>query len=170
VSADVIQNAAKAAWAVIKDGEPSVEINGSTANAVPQVDDWQALAGTRGPMTPARIYWKKPVKWPLDDYVFVEFTILLRFEYGATYRGAGLFIPNIWVEVPACYAGWSWDVNIGITVRNPSNANPTQPGMPPAPIARIPVTISGSVSTYEHFHHVEWGYTLFGNGYWQRDT
>ena len=164
MSADIIQNVGKAAWTVIKDGEPSIDIKTATANAVPQVSDWQALSGTRGPMT-TWMSWQKPVSWPFDDYVFVEFRILLKFDYGATYRGGGAFIPNIFVEVPSCYAGWSWHVDIGLTVHNPTNAGTTQ-----APIARVPVTISGTVSTYEQTHHVEWGFTLFGSGSWTRDT
>ncbi|MDP9465017.1 MAG: hypothetical protein M3P52_10360, partial [Actinomycetota bacterium] len=49
MSADTIVNAAKLAWEVIKDGKPSAEISSSTANAVPEVDDWQSLTDTRGP-------------------------------------------------------------------------------------------------------------------------
>jgi hypothetical protein len=164
VSADIIQNVGKAAWAVIKDGEPSVDLATATANAVPQVDDWQTLAGARGPMT-TWVSWQKPVAWPWDDYVFVDFKILLKFDYGATYRGGGAFIPNIWVEVPTCYVGWSWHVDIGLTFHNLTNSGTTQ-----APIARIPVTISGTVKTYEQAHHVEWGFSLYGTGDWTRDT
>ena len=160
----MVQIMGKAAWTVIKDGEPSIDIKTARASVVPQVDDWQALAGTRGPKT-TWISWKKPVSWPFQDYVFVEFEIRLKFDYGATYHGGGAFIPDIRVEVPHCYAGWSWNVDIGLVVHNASNAGTTQ-----APIARVPVTISGSVSTYEQTHHVEWGYTLFGNGNWTLDT
>jgi len=162
MSADTIINGLEKAWQVIKDGEPSVEIASSTANAIPDVDDWQTLAGAKGPGI-LRMGWQKPVAWPLDDYVFVDFQILLKWDYGATYRGGGAYIPNLWIEVPTCYAGWSWDVDISMTVRNPTNA-----GTVTAPIARVPVTIAGTVSTYEQTHHVEWGLTVFGNGAWER--
>jgi hypothetical protein len=54
-------------------------------------------------------------------------------------------------------------VDISMTVRNPTNA-----GTVSAPIARVPVTIAGTVSTYEQTHHIEWGVTVFGNGAWER--
>jgi hypothetical protein len=161
MTAETVINALKLGWDVIKDGRPAVDITNSTANAVPQVPDWQALAGARGPMSVWMTY-DKPV-WPFDSYVFAEFKILLKWDYGATYRGGGAFIPNVWVEVPNCYAGWSWDINIAMTVHNPTNA-----GTPQAPIARLPVTISGSVSTYEQSHSVDWGFVLFGTGRWER--
>jgi hypothetical protein len=41
---------------------------------------------------------------------------------------------------------------------------------PPGSATRIPVTVSGSVKTYEHEQHVEWGFTLYGNGDWSQDT
>jgi hypothetical protein len=160
MSADMIVNMAKGAWEVIKDGKPSTEITGSTANAVPQVDDWTSLESARGPLN-ATMGWTKWVGWPAPDhtYVYVDFKILLKWTYGATYKGGGLFIPNVWIEVPECYAGWSWDVNISLTTRNPENF-----GTKAAPIARLPVTIRGSVSTYEQSHNVDWGVVVYGNG------
>jgi hypothetical protein len=158
MSADTIVNAAKAAWDVIKDGAASAEISSSSANAVPQVDDWQSLTDTRGPNS-YRMYYSRGFVWPFDDYDHVQIEILLKWDFGARYKGGGAFIPNIWVEVPQCFVGFGWDANISLTAQNPTNA-----GSAGAPHARIPVTIKGSVSSGAEFHHVEWGFVLFGNG------
>jgi hypothetical protein len=158
MSADTIINAAKFAWDIIKDGKPSAEIGGSTANAVPQVDDWQSLTNTRGPNS-YRMRYNRSFLWPLDDYDHVQFEILLKWDFGARYKGGGAFIPNIWVEVPSCFVGWPWDANISLTAQNPTND-----GDESAPHARIPITISGTVSSGAEHHIVQWGFVLFGNG------
>jgi hypothetical protein len=159
MSADTIVNMAKLAWDVIKDGKPAVDISNSTANAVPQVDDWQTLTDTQSRPNVRRIYYHNSFMWPLDDYDHVQFEILLKWDYGARYQGGGAFIPNIWIEVPQCFAGWPWDVNISLTAHHPTNT-----GGSGAPHARIPVTISGTVSSGAEHHTVQWGYVLFGNG------
>jgi hypothetical protein len=158
VSADTIVNAAKFAWEIIKGGEATAEIGNSTANAVPQVDDWQALTDTRGPNV-HRIHYSRLYLWPLDDYVHVEFEILLKWQYGARYKGGGAFIPNLWIEVPQCFVGWPWNADISITAHNPTNA-----GEAGAPLASIPVTVKGTVGSGAEWHHVEWGFILYGNG------
>ncbi|MBA2280941.1 MAG: hypothetical protein M3527_00235 [Actinomycetota bacterium] len=169
MSWEMVQNAAQAAWHVIKDGEPHQEISTHRANAVPAVDDWQDL-GT-GFYSPKKI--RMTYEWPVNvpefmgRYVYVDAEILLRFDYGATYKGGGAFIPSIWLEVPQAYTGWSWNLDIDVRFQPPTNANP---GDRSRPIARIPVTVSGTVSTYEHRQHLEWGFTLYGNGSWVQDT
>ena len=70
-------------------------------------------------------------------------------------------------QVPEAYDGWSWHTNIDVRFHPPTNANASDPGKP---VARIRVTVSGSVKTYEHDQHVEWGFTLYGNGDWSNDT
>jgi hypothetical protein len=165
----MVKNAGEAAWAVIKDGEPSAEVATARANAVPQVDDWQNL--TTGFYSPKsiRISYDWPVNIPswFGSYVYVEFTILLKFDYGARYKGGGAFIPGIWVEVPNAYDGWSWHTNIDVRFQTPTNANAADPSRP---IARIPVSVSGTVHTYEHHQRLEWGFTLYGNGAWSYDS
>jgi hypothetical protein len=159
VSADTIVNAAQFAWKVIENGAASADIEHKTASAVPKVDDWMSLAGTRGPNS-WRLSYKNRFMWPLDDYLHVDVQILLKWQFGARYKGGGAFIPNIWIEVPECFVGWPWDVNIGIIVQNPTNA--ADPGEPP--LAAIPVTVKGTVSSGAELDHVEWGFVLYGNG------
>jgi hypothetical protein len=158
MSADTIVNVAKFAWDIIKSGKASAEIADSRANAVPQVDDWQTLTDVSGPNV-KRMYYHREFKWPFDDYDHVQLEILLKWDFGARYRGGGAFIPNIWFEVSQLFVGWPWDANISFTAQNPTNA-----GKPGAPLARVPVTIKGTVSSGAVLEHVEWGFVLFGNG------
>ncbi len=158
MSADTIVNVAKFAWEVIKDGKPAVDISSSSANAVPEVQDWQSLTNTTGPNI-YRMKYHAGFMWPLDDYDHVQFEILLKWDFGAHYHGGGAFIPNVWVEVPECFVGWPWNVNIGLSAQHPTNA-----GQAEAPLARLPVTVKGTVSSGAELEHLEWGFVLFGNG------
>ena len=158
MSADTIVNAARLAWEIISSGEASAEIGSSTANAVPQVDDWQSLTGTTGP-NGYRMYTSRGFLWPFDDYDHVQIEIKLRWEYGARYKGGGAYIPNVWVEVPQCFVGYPWDANISFQAMDPSNA-----GTEEAPLARLPVLVKGTVSSGAELHHVEWSFVLFGDG------
>ena len=161
MSASEIVNAASTAWGIIKDGKPSAQIANTTANAVPKVDDWTSLQGAREKSTWVR-RWNS-VGWPFDDYVNVDFKIDLKWDFGATYRGGGLFIPNIYIEVPVCFVGWTYTVDIDIQVRNPTND-----GTESAPVARVPISISGTMGNYTWSDRVGWSFTIWGSGDWQR--
>jgi hypothetical protein len=163
MSADTIVNVAKAAWDVFKDDAPSADISGSTANAVPKVDDWQDLQGTRGPMW-VRESWQRMCAWPMDDYIVAEFSFYLKWDYGATYHGGGAFIPNIWIEVPSYDIFWGQHIFLSATVHNPTNAST----IPNAPLARVPVTISGTARNSLRDLHIEWSYNLYGDGRFER--
>jgi hypothetical protein len=159
MSAETIVNMAETAWKIIESGAPSAEITTATANAVPQVDDWQSLTNAVGPMWVSRRR-KIRFKWPLDDYLHVDVTMVLKWDYGARYHGGGAYIPNVWVEVPECFVGWPWDVNVNLTARNPTNAN----GSGEPPLARLPVTLSGTIASPGESYTVQYGFELFGDG------
>lgn len=163
MSADTIVNAAEKAWKIFEDNAPSEEITRTTANAVPQVQDWQSLSGARGPMW-IRQAWHRYCAWPFDDYIVAEFTYELRWEYGATYHSGGLFIPNIWLTVPAYDVFWGQHIYLSMTVHNPTNASNT----PNAPLARVPVTISGTARNSLRDLHIEWSYIIYGDGRWEQ--
>jgi hypothetical protein len=163
MSVDTIVNVAKSAWKVFEDNAPSAEITSSTANAVPQVTDWQDLQGSRGPMSTG-MTWMRECRWPFDDYIVAEFTFRLKWDYGATYHGGGLFIPNLWIDVPSYDIFWGQHIYLSMTVHNPTNASTT----PNAPLARVPITISGTAKNYVRDLHIEWGFVVYGNGQWER--
>lgn len=163
MSADTIVNLAKGAWKVFEDDAPSAEITSSTANAVPQVTDWQALHGTRGPMG-LRQSWRRFCAWPFEDYIVAEFTFQLKWDYGATYRGGGEFIPNLWIEVPAYDIFWGQHIYLSLVVHNPTNASTVAN----APLARVPVTIAGTAQTRLRDLHIEWGFVVYGDGRWEQ--
>lgn len=158
-AADMI-NMAKAAWDIIKDNEPSSELDGSTANAVPHVDDWQALTGAQGPNS-YQAYYHVPYidVWPFSDYDHVQIKYILKWEILARHHGGGACIPNVWIEVPECYVGLGWHANLRLNAHNPTNA-----GSEAAPMARIPITVAGTVHSAAESYHLEWSFLLFGDG------
>jgi hypothetical protein len=155
-----VANIASTAWHVIESNKPSASLASNTCNAVPAgiTDPVSSLTHAQGPN---RLVWKLQMENAFGiDVVDIEFD--LRWEYGARYHGGGAFIPNCYLYVPRCSVLWGFDVNVQIHVHNPSNA-----GTETAPIARLPLTVSGSVSSLVNSHGVQWDFQLFGNGTYQ---
>jgi hypothetical protein len=90
MSAETIVNMAKVAWDIIKDGAPSAELTNSTANAVPQVDDWQSLTNATGPRWIQR---RRAIEylWPFDDYLHADLVVRLSALEGLAYRGCKIW-------------------------------------------------------------------------------
>jgi hypothetical protein len=155
-----IATIASTAWRIIEDGKPSASLASQHCTAVPEgdTDPVTHLTGAQGPN---RITWrlKKENLYGID---VVDIAFDLRWEYGARYRGGGAYIPNCYLYVPQCDVLWGFDVNIQIHVHNPSNA-----GTETAPIARLPLTISGAVSSPVNTNSVQWDFVLYGNGQYQ---
>ncbi len=159
MSASEIVNTLEKAWKIIEDGKPSSEITRAHANAVPHVDDWTNLAGAQGPRE-TRWYRKMvnmlPASW--GDIV-VDFEVVLRFTYGATYRGGGYYIPNIWIDVTDSYVAWFHSLELSLEVKNPENA-----GTETAPLARIPISLRGVMESPRANITLQRGFMLYGNG------
>jgi len=155
-----IVNLAEFGWKVIEGGKPSADLDHSTANAVPQVDDWQNLTAAQGPNV---LRWRYLFHNQMgEDAVDVRFE--LKWEYAARYKGGGAFIPNCWLAVPYCDVHWMFNVDLALQARNPTNA-----GSDTAPNAHLPVSIYGTVS-YGPFwtENHQWDFTLYGNGHWEQ--
>jgi len=155
MSIEHIINAASTAWDIVKDGKPSLAVSTNNANAVPDVQDWQALTNAQGPTWIGR-----HLKW--TNYLgidVVDINFRVYWEYGARYQNGGAFIPNCHVTVLSCDVAWGFDVNLNMRVHNPTNA-----GTGTAPRARLPISISGSVESPLTTRTVGWEYVLFGDG------
>jgi len=151
-----VANVASTAWHVIESNKPSPSMATNSCNAVP--------AGVSDPFSslgPNRLTWRLRLENAFTvDVVDIEFD--LRWEYGARHSGGGAYIPNCYLYVPTCSVLWGFEVNAQIHVHHPTNA-----GTDTAPIARLPLTVSGAVSSLVGTHGVRWDFDLFGNGAYQ---
>ncbi len=153
-------NIASTAWHVVESNKPSASLAVEHCNAVPagMSDPVSSLTAAQGPN---RLVWRLTRQNYLDwDVVDIAFD--LRWEFGARHKGGGAYIPNCYLYVPHCNVLWGQTVNIQIHVHNPSNA-----GTETAPVARLPLTISGSVSNMLQSETVQWDFVLFGDGRYQ---
>lgn len=155
MTASEIVNTAQAGWKVIEQGRTSSALATGRANAVPHVEDWQSLTDVRGPQEVAwRLHYANGFGQDVVDIWFV-----MRFDHSARYRGGGGFIDNMWLDVPACNVLWGYNIDFQLYTQPPENH-----GSETAPVACLPVTISGSISTPLWTDTKQWSFALFGNG------
>jgi hypothetical protein len=154
--ADDVTNVASTAWYVIESSKPSPSLATNSCNAVP--------AGVSDPLSslgPNRLTWRLQLENAFTvDVVDIEFD--LRWEYGARHSGGGAFIPNCYLYVPTCSVLWGFDVNVQIHAHSPTNG-----GTGAAPMARLPLTVDGTVSSLVNDHGVRWDFVLCGDGSYQ---
>ncbi|GAA0815843.1 hypothetical protein [Spirilliplanes yamanashiensis] len=157
MSDDGIANVASAAWHVIESGKPSASLASNTCNAVPAgiADPLHSLTGAQGPNS---LVWRLRQENGFGVEV-VDISFDLRWEFGARHRGGGAYIPNCYLYVPRCTVLWGFTVDVQVHVHNPTNG-----GTETAPVARLPLTVSGSVSSLVNTHSVQWDFVLFGDG------
>lgn len=136
-----VTNAIKDAWWLVEKSESVVNINADQANAVPDGADWATdLTGAAGPNYKDITYTSSWYIWnPFGDDHESSTSITMRvfWMYGAKYRGGGAFIPTAWVDVVSLDPGYNNDIDIKVTVGNPSNV-----GSDTAPIAALPLSIT----------------------------
>ncbi len=157
-AADIVNTLDKV-WKIIDDNKPTAEIATARANAVPHVGDWTSLAGAQGPRETswyAKMTNMLPESW--GDIV-VDFDLRLRFTYGATYHGGGRYITNVWVDISEVYVAWFHSLDLHLIAKDPDNA-----GTETAPLARIPITVSGKMTSPRTSIVLERGYMLYGDG------
>lgn len=159
MGASEIVNTLETAWKIIEDGKPSSDITSARANAVPHVDDWTNLADTRGPRE-TRWYRKMVNRLPASwGDIVVDFEIILRFTYGATYRGGGRYIPNIWIDVSDSYVAWFHSLELSLLAGSPENV-----GTETAPLARMPISLRGSMESPLVNITLQKGFMVYGDG------
>jgi hypothetical protein len=147
-------NLGSTAWHVVEGGKPSASLVSNACNAVPA--GVTAFTDVQGPNT---------VVWSLTrtnghglDVVDVAFG--LRWEYGARHGGAGAYIPNCYLYVPRCSVLWGYSVDVSLYVHPPEEADE---------IARLPLTVSGTVSSLLRDEPVRWDFWLDGDGRYHVD-
>lgn len=155
-NASIVVDTIKWAGQIITAGKPVANIPGKMCNAVPSVSDWTNLTETTGPQS---------INWTLHrvnayniSVAKIEFE--LKWDYGARYHNGGAFIPNCWLLIRSCEVKWGYSVDLNFSAQTPTNANPEDQG----PLARLPVTITGTVSNIIQTSVVGWSFVLFGDG------
>jgi hypothetical protein len=154
---DAVANIASAAWHVIEAGKPSTSLASNTCNAVPDgvSDPVHALTDAQGPNS---VRWRVRQENAFGvDVVDIWFD--LRWEYGARHNGGGAFIPTCYLYVPQCTVLWGFSADVTLHVHHPTNA-----GTATAPVAGLPLTISGSLSSPFRVDGLQWDFTLMGDG------
>lgn len=158
MSASEIVNTKHAFWYVIQDNAVTDDLDTVMANAVPNVNDWDSLTDAHWPNV-RRLRYRRDHEFPVDDHHPVEFVVDLKWMYGAKYKGGGAFIQGAWIEVSKHYLHHPWNVNLRAGTSTPSNG-----GSPSAPLAIMPVTITGEVTIGSTTDHVRWDIVLYGDG------
>ncbi len=158
MSASEIVNNGQAFWYLIHDNTVTEGLDGIMANAVPNVDDWTSLTDAQWPNV-RRFRYRRDHEFPVDDHHPVEFAVDVKWMYGARYRDGGAFIQGAWIEVSKHYLHQPWTVNLRAGISSPSNV-----GTASAPLAILPVTITGEVTIGSTTDHVRWDVVLYGDG------
>jgi len=159
MSADTIVNLGSKAWSVIDDNKASSDIATNIGTALPQVDDWANLSAPAGTNTMSRriLYFHGE-----DGKEAVAVNWTLHWEYGATYKKGGAYIPRAWITVDDLDIVWGWNVKLTMQVDPPSNAT----GDPKRPVARLPLRLTKNVwSMFNITNETEpFNWTIYGDG------
>jgi hypothetical protein len=141
MSFDEIVNHGSSSWKLVTGGQISPDVAACSANAVPNVNDWQSLTGLRPAHQIIRRFLA-PWYWPLDNHFHVEITVVVYWQPGGRYRGAGAFIPNIWAVVEKAEIGMGWGADFSISIHRPTNEGTSR-----APVAAVPITLQGEITS-----------------------
>jgi hypothetical protein len=163
-----VTNAIKEAWWLVEKSESVVNINADQANAVPDGADWTSdLTGAQGPNYKDITYKSSWYIWvPFADDIESETTVTMRvfWMYGAKYKGGGAFIPTARVEVVHLDPGYNNDIDISVSVGQPTNV-----GTDTAPNAALPlsITVKEDSMVPGQDNHETYTVMLYGTGHGQ---
>lgn len=139
---------------LVADGKPVVTLPKQMANAVPNVRNWQQNRVKTATSKPWGYWWRNALDWELASV-----TMQLNLEYGAQYRGGGAFITNCYVDVLACQAMWRCNLDVSFESKPPSIDADSK-----APIARLPLLVSATITTPSFTQTKKWAFTVYGDG------
>ncbi|MGH9187209.1 MAG: hypothetical protein ACRD0U_15560 [Acidimicrobiales bacterium] len=132
-----VDNVLKDRWSLVEKSEQVVDVDSDLANAVPAGSDWATdLIGAEGPNYKELTYTSG---WRTSSAGDATTTVTMRvfWLYGAKYRGGGAYIPTAWVQATAIEPALENNVDISVSVGQPTNA-----GTETAPIAVLPLSIA----------------------------
>jgi hypothetical protein len=154
---EVMTNIGSGAWHVIEANKPSSSLASNVCNAVPDgvTDPMTELTDARGPNS---FVWRMKMENAFSMDV-VDISLDLRWDYGARLDSGGAYIPICYLYVPWCNVLWGVTVDVSLYVHQPTNA-----GTATAPMARLPLTVSGTISTLVSVQSYQWDFELFGDG------
>jgi hypothetical protein len=163
MSFDEIVNHGSSSWHLVTANKVSPDVVSCSANAVPNVDDWQSLIG--GGQEHGLIFrYTAPWIWPLDNYLHVEITVALYWQPHARYRGGGAYIPNIWTVLQKVDVGMDWNADLSINIHPPTNR-----GTNKLPIAAVPITIHGEIYSGLSSRRETSNFLILGTGDYETD-
>jgi hypothetical protein len=151
-----IQNTGKALIEILKDNAPTSDIASATCNAVPKVEDWQNLGGGSPQAAKGRtICCMSPL-----GFTNVKCDIVINYQYGATYKGGGAFIPACWISLPAgAEVALMYHVEAKMNVISLGNV-----GSGNRPIAQLTVQLVSRWWNLTNSYPETRNYDLFGDG------
>jgi hypothetical protein len=162
VSADQIVNHKSRSWNIIAGTQPNSSLASEVCNAVPDVTDWTSISPGQD-QNPVAWWLNRTVKVGLPTYevelpgVAIEF--ILKFKYGSRYKGGGAYVEACWIEVGNFFLEWGFEVSVGADVGTLRNV-----GSQRAPIALLPIKVSGDMTTPGWRKPLRWDLEVRGDG------
>lgn len=132
-----IEKAGEFAWTVLKDGKPTSEAHTAKFRAVPQGVDFTELENAR------EYAWETPFYASnLMGIHVVDVRLAIVYEYGATYKNGGLFLPSVMVVPREVSVLWGFGVDLEATFGDPYNVSHEHN----KPIAAVQLALTFKVS------------------------
>jgi hypothetical protein len=158
MSVDDIVNQGAASWNLITDNVPNSGLSSLSANAVPDVPDWNTISKGKLASWTHSFQRRFGPGGPSDQFA-IDIEWRLRWEYGSQYKGGGLFIRSFWTEVPKVDVKQGYRMSVAFQTGHPRNEGPKD-----WPSAIMGIQISAGVVTPRWHKDEVWRYFLHANG------
>jgi hypothetical protein len=135
----VIEKAGEFAWTVLKDGKPTAEAHSAHFRAVPQGVDFTQLENAQNGTWSVE-FWSTN----LYGVRVVDLKATVHFEYGATYKGGGAFLPSIMVEAAHVSVLWGFSLDFEAHFGDPTNVSQEHN----KPIAAVQLNLVAKISSF----------------------
>ncbi|MGH9150420.1 MAG: hypothetical protein ACRD0F_08795 [Acidimicrobiales bacterium] len=159
---DVVKTLGSAGWDLVVSNQKLGNLDAQQVNAVPKVDDWQAVYGS-APADPIDLTYEQGWYYTSEDTTRAH--VRLYYSAWGKYQERGAYIPNAWVDVVDIDPTW-WTfapdnvLNIEVKVHGPENS-----GTPEDPVAALGFSVNfnerSAVGEEAHKHYMVW---IYGDG------